>query len=221
VTDIDATPAPEPAPAEADDNKMNWIELCAAILLGIAGVLTAYAAYNGSLADGDALKGYTQSSRTTADANGFYTDYAGTYNADQALFLQYQLLVERGEQDTADVVKDNLFSDALTVATDAWLAIPEGEGPPTPLDTEEYVIEAFDTANQLTEQAEAEFTAAQQVDDDGDNFDLATVFLAVSLFFAGIAALFKVRKIQIAMLIGALALLVPGIQAIATGKGWG
>jgi len=219
VTDIEPSIAPETAPD--DGSRMNWIELCAAILLGIAGVLTAYAAYNGSLADGDALKGYTQSSRTTADANGFYTDYAQTYNADQALFLQYQLLVEKGDQDTADVVKDNLFSDALTVATEAWLATPEGEGAATPLDTDEYVIESLQSADELTQQADDEFNAAQKVDDDGDNFDLATVFLAVSLFFAGIAALFKVRKIQIAMLIGALLLLLPGIQAIGKGKGWG
>jgi hypothetical protein len=192
----------------------------AALLLGIAGILTAYAAYNGALAGGDALKGYTQSSMTTADANGFYNDYAQTYAADQQLFLQYQLLVERGENDTAEVIKNTLFSDVLNTATDAWLAIPEGEGPATPLDTDEYVIEAFDTAETLTADADAQFTEAQQIDDQGDNFDLAAVFLAVSLFFAGIAALFKQRQVQYVMLVGSALLLAPGLQAIAKGKGW-
>lgn len=205
---------------EPESDGMNWVELVAALLLGIAGVLTAYAAYNGALAGGDALKGYTQSSRTTADANGFYTDYSQTYNADQALFLQYQLLVEQGNQDTADVIKDNLFSQELIVATDAWLAFPEGEGPATPLDTDEYVIEALTSAQDLTAQADLEFDEAQKIDDQGDNFDLAAVFLAVSLFFAGIAALFKVRRIQLAMLAGSALLLLPGLQAIGKGKGW-
>ncbi len=72
----------------------------------------------------------------------------------------------------------------------------------TPLEVDEYVIEAFTTANDLFEQADAQFTDAQKTDDRGDNFDLAAVFLAVSLFFAGIAALFMARKIQVAMLIG-------------------
>ena len=132
--------------AAPDDGDMNWIELVAAILLGIAGVLTAYAAYNGALAGGDALKGYTQSSRTTADANGFYTDYSQTYNADQALFLQYQLLVEKDDQATADVIKDAMFSAELTAATEAWLLLPEGEGAATPLDTDEYVVASLDSA---------------------------------------------------------------------------
>jgi hypothetical protein len=213
------------SPATPDDvtggEGMNLIEVLAAILLGLAGILTAYAAYNGALAGGDALKGYTQSARTTADANGYYNDYSQTYNADQALFLQYQLLVEHGDTDTAAVIKDTLFSEALTTATDAWDAQPDtADSPRTPLEVDEYVIEAYTTANDLTDQADAQFTDAQNIDDRGDNFDLAAVFLAVSLFFAGIAALFKVRKIQIAMLIGSALLILPGVQAIAKGKGW-
>ena len=212
-----------PATAESlpEGEGMNWIEVMAAILLGLAGILTAYAAYNGALAGGDALKGYTQSARTTADANGYYNDYSQTYNADQALFLQYQLLVEHGDTDTAAVIKDTLFSEALTTATDAWDAQPDtADSPRTPLEVDEYVIEAYTTASDLTDQADAQFTDAQNIDDRGDNFDLAAVFLAVSLFFAGIAALFKVRKIQIAMLVGSALLILPGVQAIAKGKGW-
>lgn len=213
MTDIETAPV-------AEESSFEWLELVAALLLGIAGLLTAYAAYYGSLAGGDALQGYTKSSRTTADANGFYTDYGQTYAADQALFTQYQVLVQRGDQDTADVLKDNLFSPELVTATDAWLAIPEGEGPPTPLDTDQYQIESLTSAQALTEQADAEFAEAAKIDDQGDNFDLASVYLAVALFFAGIATLFKVRKIQKGLLVGAFLLLFPGIWAIAKGKGW-
>lgn len=205
-------------PAESEGR--DWSELIAAILLGIAAVLTAYAAYYGALAGGDALLNYTQSSRTTADANGFYNDYSQTYSADQALFLQYQLLVERGDTETAEVIKDTMFSEALTTATDAWQALPEGEGPATPLDTDEYVIEAFDTAEQLTAQADAEFDEAHKIDDQGDNFDLASVYLAISLFFAGIAMIFKGTGTRRAMLILSGLVIFPGMQAIAKGKGW-
>jgi len=66
------------------------------------------------------------------------------------------------------------------------------------------VIASFDNANALFAQAEQEFADAQQVDDQGDKFDLASVFLAVSLFFAGIAALFEVCRIRIAMLAAGL-----------------
>lgn len=196
----------------------SWVEICAAILLGIAGVLTAYAAFNSALSDGDALKGYTQSSRTTADANGFYNDYAATYNADQSLFLQYQLLVERGETDLAQSVRGALFSAELETATQAWEE--PGNEAATPLDTDAYVVQAFTDGEELTAQAETEFNDAFAADEQGDKFELASVFLAVALFFAGIASLFKVRPVQIVLLIAATGLIVPGIIAIAQGKGW-
>jgi hypothetical protein len=85
---------------------------------------------------------------------------------------------------------------------------------------DEYKIEALDSAQSLTQQADDEFVGAQTIDDQGDNFDLAAVYLAVALFFAGIAALFKVRKIQIAMLIGSALIILPGLWFIGKGKGW-
>lgn len=208
------------APADVDGEPANWIELVAAILLGLAGILTAYAAYNGALAGGDALKAYTESSRLNNDANSEYIDYAQTYASDQATFLQYQILVERGELDTAAVVKSDIMSLELETALDAWLEVPQGEGPLNPLGMEEYVVPQYDRYVELADAASATFTEAQNIDDQGDNFDLAAVYLAVSLFFAGIAALFKVRRLQMAMLAASFLLLFPGLQAIAKGKGW-
>lgn len=212
------------AHAETSDSetkeRTNWIEVTAAILLGLSGILTAYAAYNGALAGGDALKGYTASSRLTNDANSLYSDYAQQYASDQATFLQYQILVEQGQQDIADVVKDNIFSPELEVATDAWLAIPAGEGPINPLGMDEYVVQALVDYEATFDEAEATFDEAQKIDDQGDKFDLAAVYLAVSLFFAGIAALFKVRSVQIALLAASALLVLPGLWAIGQGKGW-
>lgn len=220
MSDITTTDTASPEATESEG--WNWVELTAAILLGVAGMLTAFAAYKGSLSDGNALQGYTKSSRTTADANGEYNDYSSTYNADKALFAQYQLQIELGNQDVADVIKTNMFSVALEAATDEWLQIPEGtEGAPaTPLDSDAYKSDAYDRATALYDQAEAEFAEASDIDNQGDNFDLAGVFFAVSLFFAGIAALFKVRSLQVAMLVGSGLLLLPGLWSIGKGMGW-
>ncbi len=210
-----------PADPTADEKeRTNWIEVTAAVLLGLSGILTAYAAYNGALAGGDALKGYTASSRLTNDANSLYSDYAQQYASDQATFLQYQILVEQGQQDIAEVVKDNIFSPELEIATDAWLALAVGEGPINPLGMDEYVVQAFVDYQTTFEAAEATFDEAQKIDDQGDKFDLAAVYLAVSLFFAGIAALFKVRPVQIALLAASALLILPGLYAIGQGKGW-
>ena len=88
-------------------------------------------ATNDALSGGDAMKGYTARSRTTADANGEYSDHSQTFSADQAVFLHYQILVEQGLEDTAAVVKSDIMSVELEAATDASLALPEGEGPST------------------------------------------------------------------------------------------
>ena len=208
------------AHASDPDAGHNWIEIAAACMLGIAAILTAYAAFYGAQAGDEALKGYTQSARSTADANGEYTDYSQTYSADQALYLQYALLTKQGDEVTAGEIKDEIFSQVLDDATEAWLVAPEVDRPLTPLGMDEYKIEAYDNAIAGFETAEAQFDEALKIDDQGDNFDLAAVYLAVSLFFAGIAALFKTRRIQIVMLVGASVLMIPGLQAIGKGKGW-
>ncbi len=72
-------------------------------------------------------------------------------------------------------------------------------------------------AERLATLAQEQFAAAQEVDDAGDKFELAAVFLAVALFFAGIASLFKVHRVRVALLIGAGLLIVPGVIAIVQG----
>ena len=206
--------------AEEDTREDRRLELVAAVILGVAGILTAFAAYKAALTDGDALKGYTASARTTADANGYFNEAFATYTSDQSLFLEYQVLVEQGDTAPAFVIRDRLFSPELEAGTAAWEQIPVGapDEPPTPLDTAEYVIPAQDEAIALTEQAADEFSEAQAFDDAGDKFELAAVFLAVALFLAGVGSLFKARKVQIAILAMAAVAIVPGVIAITQGQ---
>lgn len=216
----DATATDTPTTAETDEGH-NWIEIIAASVLGIAAILTAYAAFYGAQAGDEALKGYTQSARTTANANGYYSDYGQTFAADQTLYLQYAILREQGDEATAEVIKTDIFSQVLDDATQAWLDMPEADRPLTPMYLEDvYVIEDLTISQELFEQADAEFQDALKIDDQGDNFDLAAVYLAVALFFAGVAALFKARRIQVLLLGGAGLMMLPGLQAIAKGKGW-
>lgn len=210
----------ETGASETDDDRGSArIELVAAILLGIAAVLTAWAAYNAALTDGDALKGYTQSTTTTADANFFYERGNQQYSSDSATFLQYALEVERGNEEIALAIRETLFTPELAAAVAAWEADTSAEQPVSPLDPSLYQLESLTHAEELAAQAQEQFTAAQEVDDAGDRFELAAVFLAVALFFAGIASLFKVHRVRVAMLIGSALLIVPGVIAIVVGHG--
>ena len=101
-----------------------------------------------------------------------------------------------------------------------WEQIPAGspEEPPSPLATESYVLPAQQQAIALTEEAQAQFAEAQAFDDAGDKFELASVFLAVALFLAGVGSLFRVRKVQIAVLTMSVVAIVPGIIFILQGQ---
>ena len=203
-----------------DDGGRSRHELAAAIILGLAGILTAFAADKAALTDGDALKGYTEAATTTADANGYDNEAFATFTSDKALFFEYQLLVEQGDEDLALLFRERFFSPELEAGTAAWEVIPVGapDEPPTPLETDEYVIAAQVEANRLTDVAADRFAEAQEADDAGDEFELAAVFLAVSLFLAGIGTLFKAAAIRTAILAMSVVAMVPGIYAIVQGQ---
>lgn len=205
---------------EVDDHDRGKIEIVAAILLGLAGLLTAYAAYYGGLAGGDAIKGYSQATISRNEANGYYADYGQKVAQDTNIFLQYALATEAGNTDSAQFIRDRLFSPELETAYVAWEKLEGEKDVPTPLDTPEYVVEDFTTYQSLFDQSQKEFDDAAAIDDQGDNMDLASIFLAVALFFAGIAALFKGRNTSIALLCGSAIVIIPGCWAIAKGKGW-
>jgi hypothetical protein len=210
-------PVEEP---EADDNDRGKIELVCAILLGLAGLLTAYAAYYGGLAGGDAIKGYSEATISRNEANGYYADYGQKFAQDQNVFLQYQTQVALGNDDAANVIRARLFSPQLEAAFVVWVDLTGDNDVPSPLDTDAYVSDDLVSYQTNFDQSVKQFDDAAKIDDQGDQMDLAAVFLAVSLFFAGIASLFKVRKVSIMMLTGSLILIVPGCWAIAKGKGW-
>ena len=205
---------------EADDNDRGKIELVAAILLGIAGLLTAYAAYFGGLAGGDAIKGYSEATISRNEANGYYADYSQKLAQDTSIFLQYAIAAQAGNDTSAQFIRDRLFSPELETAYVAWEQLEGENDVPTPLDTPEYVVEDYTNYQTNFDLSQKQFDDAAAKDDRGDFMDLASIFLAVALFFAGIAALFKGRRVSIALLCGSAVVIIPGCWAIAKGKGW-
>jgi hypothetical protein len=207
-----------------DDERGIWgrLELIAAIILGVAGILTAYAAFQGALEDGDSLDKYTESATLTADANGYYSDGKAQESQDLSVWTQWAILNSTGQEELAEAIKNNLFSEQLVTAHEEWLTIPDETSPPTPLDMDQYQesIPAYLDGDTTTAEAEQAFADAQKANEDGDKFELASVFLAIALFFAGIATLFKDRPVKLGMLAGSVILILPGLWAIADGKGW-
>jgi len=210
-------PTPEEQKEIDDEVRRGRVELLAAVLLGLAGALTAFAAYKAALTDGDALAGYTESSKATSDANAYYDDYSQTYFADKQMFLQYNLLAIEDPQ-TAVEIRELYFGPELEAATQVWEEIPVEESPPTPLDLDEYVVASFDDYEATTADADAKFEEGATADAAGDKFELANVFFAVALFMAGVAALFRKHPVRYFALGLSLIAMVPGIVSMVQGQ---
>ena len=89
----------------------------------------------------------------------------------------------------------------LAEAVAWWESTDEAVTPFDDLEGNPYTIAEFDKARELEAQAQVEFDEAVDKDEQGDEFELATVFFALSLFFGGIATLIAKRAVTTALLI--------------------
>ena len=188
--------------------KSNRRELMAAIILGIAAVLTALASFNSSTSGGDAANLRTDAGRTLGDANFFYSQANQTSAGDQSLFVAYASALQQDNADLADYLT-TLMRPEMQEAVDWWITTDEADTPFDELEGNPYVLSDLEEANQL------EATAAQQVEDSGTaddkaaKFDLATVLLALTLFFAGVATLFHKNSVtRMLLAVGSVTLLL-------------
>ncbi len=199
------------SPAEVADSRQ---QIFAAILLGLAATFTAVSAYQASLLDGDALQGYTNSTRTLSDANAFYAQGNQTTAMDQQLFIAYATAARHGDTDLADYLK-TLMRPELREGIAWW---EENDDAVTALDeTDEnpHQVEDFGEAYDLEQEADQLFKAAAKADKKADKFELSTVLFALTLFFGGISTVFDKRGVTRALLVISGVTLIGGVTQLS------
>jgi hypothetical protein len=201
--------------AAATEDRDRRLEILAAILLGLAAVATAWSAYWSAIYGGNAIEGYAVSNTLTSQAADVYGDGTGQYNYDRTLFLQYAELRITGDEESADALRESFFSDSLAETVD-WYDTT-GDDVTDPFDTDAgspYALAEWAAGNELSEQADQAYQDAVAADDKGDRFDLSTVFLALALFFGGIATVFQRRLPQVSTLVVGAASFGIGVGAV-------
>ena len=188
---------PDGAP---DEPERRSLDLPAAIILGLAALLTALAAYQAALADGNALQGYSEANQELNDANAFYQQGNVQQATDQQQFLSYAVAVTEGNQDVAEYIRTELMRDELEAAVDWWESDPDALTPFDDVEDNPYVNEDWAEANRLEEQSAVTFQEGADADAEGDQYELANVMFAASLFFGGIGTLIGRYEIQLYML---------------------
>ena len=197
----------------------NRLELIAAVILGLAGLATAWGAYQAGVLGGDAVDAYAKANALQSQAADQFGAGDAQSGYDQQVFLQYAVLFEQGDTEMSDYIRQELMGPELAEAMD-WYdettdevtsPFQEAEGNP-------YTIPGYEAGEELQAESEAEFGRANDANDKGDKYDQAGVLLAMALFFAGIGTLLDRRGIQIAILgAGAVLTVVGTVQLFMAG----
>jgi hypothetical protein len=196
-------------PAEPTNDRY---QLVAAIILGLAATLTAFSAYQASLEDGEALQGYTSSTRSLNDANAYYSEATQVFALDQQLFVQYATAAQT-DPELAQYLT-TLMRPGLAEALEWWSDADDAVTPFDPIEGNPYAVEQQEVAVELEAEAAAQFEAGTAADDRGDQFGLATVLFALTLFFGGVATLFGRLAITIGLLVVATVTLGIGVVSL-------
>ena len=195
-------------------------ELVAAIILGLAATLTALAAFLGSAAGGEASTLRADAGRTLADANFFFQEDTQLRAVDQGLFVEYATASFQEDFTRAEYLT-TLMRPELQAAVEWWTATDDAVTPFDEVDGNPYFAEgaqaSLEAASGLQEEADRQVLAANEEDERASRFELATVLLAVSLFFGGIATLFQRERLVQGMLAIGAVVLVAGATVLGTG----
>ena len=187
------------------------VELAAAVLLSIATLLTAWAAYQATRWSGEQAESYTTASALRTESVRAANTARNQALIDVNTFIAWLDASVEGDQALADDIRDRMREE-FRPAFAEWLAsAPPGELPEgTPFELESYTLAEEENAAELERRAAAAFDDGREANQTGDNFVLAAVLLASVLFFAGLAGTLDSRAPQVILLTLAVVMLVSG-----------
>ncbi len=182
-------------------------ELMIAILLGITAVITAWAAWQGSLYDSTQAKYYTLGNATLADGNARWNEASqtlaqdmNTWNQISALQVDLDYAEYRGDADTAEASKYKLdmlmygVSDELAAAIE-WANAQENYA--TPFEMDGFIDSYYEDATAVMDEGYAQIDQGDEANNWADKQGLVSVILAVVLFMLGIVGVFQSKKTKI------------------------
>jgi hypothetical protein len=194
------------------------LELSAVALLSLTVLATAWSGYQASLWSGEQSQHYAQASTTRIKSQQAST-HAGQSRIDDLLYFNGWLNAHQaGNQELAKIY-ERRFRPAFMPAFEAWIAQHPFSNPaaiPGPLYMPQYRLAADARANVLSNEADDLYQEGTDAKGHDDDYILSTVFFAAVLFFAGISLRVDWRRLRIAVLVFATAMLLGGLTFVIT-----
>ena len=197
--------------AETTKKRKDRVEFIAAFLIAIAAVLTAVATFQGSQVDGEVQQGQSDALRLTVLANDSFSNSNSERASERDLFFR---AVTETDEEISDFLYDAMPLEVLDLVIE-WGETDDAILNPFSSEANYAAIEGLystQLANEggaLDDDAYCAAFGAAVADSRGENYGLSSVFLAIALVVAGIAALLTSKVPQIMFLtISALSLLL-------------
>lgn len=202
------TPAGKNSSTEViDEEKATKLEVAVTVLLGVATILGAVAAYFAALWGGEMQSSYSKSITETNHANTVYLEALSDLSnfnmddlRDDIIYSQWKENLEKGDKDDADYFFSKLSEGFQKDLADNPSDISEYEK------QQKAAADSIQAQFMLSEKMHNEAEALMQKGGDankyGDDFTLCTVLFTIVLFFLGLASLKtkpSIRKIYIVM----------------------
>ena len=165
------------------------LELAATVLLAVAAVATAWAAYQAARWHGQQARGQSVSIAARVESTRAANVANRQTQIDVALFTQWVDAYARDETELVSFYRKR-FRDEFRPAFEAWVATRPRTNPDAPLSPfalPQYKLAASAQAERLEAQAAAASDDVGRFIQRADNYSLAVVLFAASLFFAGIS----------------------------------
>lgn len=180
---------------DAEARRQHRVELLATVLLAVAAVATAWSSYQSTRWRGEQAADYSKATAARIQSSEASTRAGQLTQVDIATFIQWVDAEVAGKRKLAHFYSRR-FRKEFRPAFAAWLATRPRANPKAPLSPfamPQYRVAEAVTSARLNASAGVHANAAGTANQRADNYVLAVVLFASSLFFAGIST--KVRSL--------------------------
>jgi hypothetical protein len=193
-------------------------ELGATVLLALAAVATAWAGYQSARWHGEQARAQSASIAARVESTRAANVANRQGQIDVALFTQWVDAYARDERELSTFYRKR-FRPEFQPAFNAWVATRPRRNPDAPLSPfalPEYKLAANEEADKLEARAAAFSTRVGEYIQRADNYSLAVVLFATSLFFAGISTRLRGSTARTVVLACGLVLFLGSLAWVAT-----
>ncbi len=188
------------------------------MFLALATVATAWSGYQASRWNGEQAKAFSRANAARVESTRASALADAQTEIDVATFTQWIDAYAQHETRLADFYFKR-FRPEFKPAVDTWIAtkpLQNSNAPLTPFAMPEYQLAARVEAKQLEAEADAVSAEARTDVQRATDYVLAVVLFAATLFFAGMSAKLRTRRLRVVLLSFGVALFVGTVAWIAT-----